>query len=354
MQANIRRYDIDAIRVLALCSLVFYHIVVAFQPWSRSLYFIGNKDDLTMLWNLMELINIWRIPILFVVSGMAVNFASRKRDLYELVVDRTYRIFLPLLFGMFFIVPTYLLIVQGYYNYDYAYFPSSGHLWFLANIFLYVLLFSPAFYFFKNLSTGVAARSISAIMEKPFGVLALFCLPLMLESITINPEFYAGFALDPIHGLITGGICFCSGFMFMSLEGKFWKGVKDIRLITLILAFSLYLIRILEADQLSLNIISNGLAAFEAACWMLSVFGYGAMYLNRPSKLLKYLTPAVYPIYIVHMPLQFLVSSFIFPLAIPAISKLILLILVTYGGGLLIYEIVKKIKWVRPLFGMKI
>lgn len=354
MQSNIRRYDIDTIRVLALCLLIFYHIVVGFQPWSSSLYFIANKDDLTMLWNFMELINIWRIPILFVVSGMAVNFASKKRNLYELFVDRTYRIFLPLFFGMFFIVPAYSLIAQGYYDHDYTYSPSPGHLWFLGHIFVYVLLFSPVFYFCKNRSATVAARLIAVIIEKPFGVLALFSLPLILESITINPEFYAGFASYPIHGLITGGICFCSGFIFMSLDGKFWKGVKDIRLITFILAFSLYLIRIFEANQLSLNIVSSGLTAFEAACWMLSAFGFGAMYLNRPSKLLNYLTPAVYPLYIVHMPIQFLFSSLIFPLVIPAVPKLILLLLATYGGGLLIYEMVKKIKWARPLFGMKI
>lgn len=328
--------------------------MVAFQPWGSLLFFITNKDDLAVLWKFMELINIWRIPILFVISGMAVNFAVRRRDLYQLFVDRTYRIFTPLLFGSFFIVPTYILIAQGYYDHDYAYSPTPGHLWFLGHIFLYVLLFSPVFYFYKNRSSTVAYEVISSIVEKPFGVLALFSLPLILESIMVKPESYAGFAIYPIHGLITGGICFCSGFMFMSLKGIFWKGVTDIRWVTLILAFSLYLIRIFEEKDLPSNIVSSALTGLEVACWMLSAFGFGSMYLNRPSKLLDYLTPAVYPLYIVHMPLQYLFSSFIFPLEIPAIFKFALLILATFGGSLLIYEIVKRIKWARPLFGIKI
>ena len=213
MQSNIRRYDIDSIRVLALCLLIFYHITVGFQPWGSLFFFITNKDDLTILWNFMELINIWRIPILFVVSGMAVNFASRRRDLYQLVVDRTYRILIPLLFGMVFIVPVYLSIAQGYYGHDYSYWPSIGHLWFLGNIFVYVLLFCPVFYFYKNQHLNLADRAISYIIEKPFGVLILFSLPLIMESVTINPESYAGFAIYPLHGFITGGICFFMGWM---------------------------------------------------------------------------------------------------------------------------------------------
>ena len=354
MQSSIRRYDIDSIRVLALCLLIFYHITLGFQPWGSLFFFITNNDDLTILWNFMELINIWRIPILFVVSGMAVNFASRRRDLYQLVVDRTYRILIPLLFGMVFIVPVYLRIAQGYYGHDYSYWPNVGHLWFLGNIFVYVLLFSPVFYFYKNQHRNFADRAISNIVQKPFGALILFSLPLIMESVIINPESYAGFAIYPIHGFITGGICFFMGYMFVSLDEKFWKSVRDIRFIILILAFSLYLVRVFDMLPTSLTILSVALTPFESVCWMLSTFSFGSLYLNRPSSLLSYLTPAVYPLYIVHMPLQFLFSSFIFTLAIPPVYKFVLVLLATYGGGLIIYEMVKKIKWGSTLLGIKV
>ena len=101
-----RRYDIDAIRIIALSLLIFYHIMVAFQPWGDKLYFITNKDSLESIWVFMELINIWRIPILFMVSGMGVQLAMQNRTWGALLGDRTLRIAVPLIFGSFFIVPT--------------------------------------------------------------------------------------------------------------------------------------------------------------------------------------------------------------------------------------------------------
>ena len=76
----IRRYDVDSIRVFALGLLILYHIMVGFQPWGGKILFITNDDSLESLWPLMELINIWRIPILFMVSGMRVFFAMERKN----------------------------------------------------------------------------------------------------------------------------------------------------------------------------------------------------------------------------------------------------------------------------------
>ena len=92
---------------------------------------------------------------------------------------------------------------------------------------------------------------------------------------------------------------------------------------------------------------------FESANWMLAALGLGATFLNKPSKLLSYMSSAVYPVYIVHMPIQFFFCSIIFPLSITASFKLIIVLSCTYAGSFLVYEIVKRIKWIRLLFGMK-
>ena len=101
----IRRYDVDSVRVLAIFLLIVYHSVIGFQPWGKDVYFIVNKDFLESIWLIMMAINIWRIPILFVVSGMGVYFAMRRRTAWQLIGDRAYRIFLPFWFGVFFIAP---------------------------------------------------------------------------------------------------------------------------------------------------------------------------------------------------------------------------------------------------------
>ena len=53
------------------------------------------------------------------------------------------------------------------------------------------------------------------------------------------------------------------------------------------------------------------------------------------------------------MPIQFLFSTLIFPLNINTSLKLILLLLATYSMSFLIFEIIKNIKYLRVLFGMK-
>jgi surface polysaccharide O-acyltransferase-like enzyme len=88
---------------------------------------------------------------------------------------------------------------------------------------------------------------------------------------------------------------------------------------------------------------------------MLAVLGFGSLYLNRPSRSLAYLSQAVYPVYIVHLPVQFTIAYFLLPLPLPASSKLILLLAGTFGISLVLYDYaLRRLKWVRPLLGMKL
>ena len=143
--------------------------------------------------------------------------------------------------------------------------------------------------------------------------------------------------------------------MLVSLIEDFWKALQEVKWIALILAVCLYGFRIYNYDSelISSRVVVNLLTGFESANWMLAALSLGAAFLNKPSKLLSYMSSAVYPVYIVHMPIQFFFCSLIFPLSITASLKLIIVLSCTYAGSFLVYEIVKRIKWIRLLFGMK-
>ena len=79
-----RRYDIDWLRVLVLGLLIIYHSTISFMPFGIKLFFPQNKQTLDILWFVMGLINIWRIPLLFIISGMAVCFSMKRRNWKEL------------------------------------------------------------------------------------------------------------------------------------------------------------------------------------------------------------------------------------------------------------------------------
>jgi len=346
-----RRYDIDWLRILALALLIVYHVVVSFQPWATMIFFIQNEDSLEGLWIFMSLINIWRIPILFLVSGMGVRFAMERRNWKQLLKDRTIRLLIPLIFGFFFICPISVYIAMLHYGKvsGWAYFPNDGHLWFLGNIFLYVLLLLPFLTYLKNRPENIFFRALSKIM-KFRGGLFLLALPVAVEAVLVNPEYFASYA-KTLHGFWLGMVCFMLGYTFISIGNAFWKAVEIDRVIALALAILLYLVRLflfgLEGP--------HALTALESICWMLAIFGYGSSFLNKPSRKLSYFSKAVYPVYIVHMPIQYAFSYFIIPTALPATIKLVFIFAATFGGSLALYEyVIKRLKWIRPLFGMKL
>jgi len=71
-----RRYDIDAIRVIVFGLLIFYH-VGEFFTWD---YHINNSITYEWLKYPMIFLNRWRLPLLFVISGMGTFFNIAKRS----------------------------------------------------------------------------------------------------------------------------------------------------------------------------------------------------------------------------------------------------------------------------------
>ncbi len=122
------RYDIDWLRTLALGLLIVYHVVMSFQPWGYLFGFPQNEQSLVNLWIPMALINVWRIPILFVISGMGVWFALKRRNWQQLLQDRALRILLPFGFGIFFISPIVAYASMIYYDTAPYYLPGLFHL----------------------------------------------------------------------------------------------------------------------------------------------------------------------------------------------------------------------------------
>ena len=345
-----RRHDVDWLRVLALGLLIVYHVVVSFQPWAQYIFFIQNKQSLEWLWIFMGMINIWRIPLLFMISGMGARFAMERRNWKQLLKDRTVRILLPFIFGLFCICPISVYFAMKYFGKEPQYIPNAGHLWFLANIFLYVLFLLPLLVYLKNRSGNFVLRFLSNMFHRPSGIY-LMALPVMFEAWLINPESFPGYA-QTSHGFWLGMVCFLSGFIFVSLKSVFWRAVEGVRRGALVVAFLLYLVR-LFVFQLEEG--PSVLTAFESLSWMLAIFGYASLYLNKPSQKLAYFSAAAYPVYIVHMPLQYFFSCYIIPLSLSAAMKLLLLLVLTFGGSLVLYEFaLKRIKWVRPLFGLKL
>ena len=295
----------------------------------------------------MSMLNVWRIPLLFFVSGMGVYFAIQKRNWKQLIGERSKRILLPLIFGMFTFVPLFIAIFLRYYEVPMSYEIDPGHLWFLGNIFCYVLILSPLFFYLKKNQGGIFQQWFNWVFSNPLTLLIIL-LPFIAEAYMVNPGFFEMYFMN-WHGFFLGLLGFFFGFLFNYSGESFWKTVLKWKWMYLGLAVGLYASRILVFNMKSPNMMMS----VESNLWILAVFGFGYQYLNRPSKVLTYLSQAAYPVYIMHMAVLYLASFWVFPMDIPVILKFIVVVVLTFVGCFGLYEMIRRINWLRPLFGLK-
>ena len=346
MEKNERRYDIDWLRVIAIALLIIYHVAIGFQSWGLMIGFITNKESWISLWIPMSLLNIWRIPLLFFVSGMGVYFALQKRNWIGLIKERTQRILLPFIFGTFFIVPLHLLLLQNYYSWTLSYSPNPSHLWFLGNIFSYTILLLPVFLYFRSHNNGKVINIIKHVFNTPLGlVLVMGCF--IGEAMMVKPNPYELYAMT-VHGYILGFLAFFFGYIFILCGKPFWSLLLRWKWGFLVSGLTLYFFRVYQG-QMPLYLLS-----VESNLWVFCVFAFGYKHLNYKSNALIYLSQSAYPVYIVHMMFLYAASYVIFPLDVGVILKFILVATLTFVGSLGFYEfIIKRVAWMRPLFGLK-
>ena len=343
-----RRHDIDWLRVIAIGLLLIYHIGIIFQPWAMFFGFIRSDEPMESLWKPMTMLNVWRIPFLFYVSGMGVYFAIRKRTWRELLLERSKRILIPFLFGILAIVPLHFLVFQEYYNFPLGYYAHPAHLWFLGNIFAYVLILLPLFFYLKKTEGGRLMKGLSIFMSNPIGPVSISVF-FILETMIVRPQVFEMYA-QTWHGFFLGLLAFFFGFIFMYSGKTFWQTVLKWRWFYLGMAAAFYIIRLTVFELKS----PGYLMALESNFWILAVFGFGYKYLNKPGAALSYLSQAAYPVYIIHMFALYAGAMIILPLEIPVMLKFISIFVFTGTLCYLIYEfIIRRIGLLRPLFGLK-
>ena len=358
-----RRYDIDALRSIALFLLIIYHLAVSFTSVAKWILFVPNNKPIDNLWGLLNIFNIWRIPLLFIIAGIALRFSFQNRGIGDLFKERLKKLGIPYLFGSITFVPLYLIIsaqfIYGDINMEDSIgivitsFFTGGHLWFLINILIYCLFLIPIIGFLSNKKEGF--KFLDSILNLRGGVL-IFSIPIVLEGhlldlTAFNQEigYGNGYAeyYGTNHGLLLGFIWFFIGIVLTSQGDKFWEyNLKNISTHTAI-GIPLLVNRFVNEFE-----VVNKLIAFESFNFIFLILGIGAKYLNKDSSQLQYYKQAIFPVYIVHMPVQMGVMYIFSDINLPFLIKFPLVLFLLCFLSLTIYHGVKNIKFLRPLFGL--
>jgi Acyltransferase family len=376
-----RRVDLDWVRIAAFGLLILYHVGMLYVSWD---FHIKSEHRMTALEPLMRLLNPWRLALLFLVSGVASRFMLGKLTPGRLLRSRTARLLPPLVFGMLAIVPpqAYVQVLESvgyeggfldfYLTHYFAFgsqfchpgpcllLPTWNHLWFVAYLWVYTMA----------LCAVVAAvpdrvRRAEQAMTPIFSGAWLLVLPaamLAAYRLWLLPQFPSTHALfgDWYNHALYGTV-FLFGFIAARADSV-WFAISRLRWPALGLAAAIFVSWLVlryfytsgQPQPLALKIYAG--VAYGCYQWfcIVAVLGFAQRWLNRDAPARRYLTDAVFPYYIVHQTAIILIAHELKGLDLPAWIEASIVIGGTLASCAATYEVVRRVRILRPLFGLRL
>lgn len=326
--SSTRRHDLDWLRVTAFLLLILYHIGMFYVPWGWHVK--SAHAPVTALELPMKLMNTWRLPLLFFISGVALRYALDKVHHLPLLRRRFYLLFVPLLFGMYIVCAPqawHELVQKGvwegsiwefYRSYiDWPWSspegwpiitPTWNHLWYL----LYVLVYSVVLIVISLATSRKADQLIERIGYLPGLILivpiAHVCLMFVLfDSVGASQTLWGDW-----YNLTASFLIMALGFAIAKVP-EFWTRIANLRWVTLGVMLLLGGIVVLIHFDAKMFQWSRPfqLAASIFYGWALiwALLGWGQSLLSRQTPLLDYLSAAVFTYYMLHQTIIIMVGA---------------------------------------------
>ncbi|WP_338763990.1 acyltransferase family protein [Massilia sp. METH4] len=376
MQNDNRLYFLDWLRILAFFLLILYHTGMYYVTWD---WHVKSPHAGHAIEPLMLLSSPWRMSLLFLVSGAATAFLARKLATGRLVRERSARLLVPLLFGMLVVVPPqpYFEVVEklGYAG-SYADFmrlylgghdgfcrdgdclslPTWNHLWYLPYLWTYTLVLAGLFAALGRARLEGAGMRLARLLAG-WRALALPAAALALMRVLLKPHFEETHALvDDWFNHATYLPLFLVGALLAN-QAAFWGELERLRRSALAIALACW------AALVAYYLQPEALQVWPAAartvwatcqwCAIVAACGFARRHLAHDGPARQYLTQAVFPVYILHQTLIVCFSRILLPAALPPAIEGIVLVAMTVTASFGIFEGVRRVPALRPLFGLK-
>ncbi len=365
-----RRSDLDWLRVIAFGLLILFHASLVYAPFD---WHIHSRHTEGWLREGILLTGPWRLTLLFFISGAALKLMSRKLTAAQVLKTRLARLVPPALFGILVLVPPQAFIEavdkgswhEGFFAWWASEFSPSGlaagvpvnHLWFVLYILVYSVL-ATALIASPKLQTALSSalgKSLTALSGFALLLAPVLYLTLARQGLFLRFGISNHLSSDWYNHAVSLG-AFLMGFLVVG-QSEFWRAAIRWRWPALAGAItSLTALMILNATPANAPEPWFTSLVFSADQWttIAAILGFGALHLqNRDGPLLRYLTQAVFPCYLAHQTILVCAVWVVRPLNLPAFAEAPLLVTVTIGGCFAVYEGVRRINLIRPLWGLK-
>ena len=373
----VRRYDLDWLRLIAIVILLFYHTGMLFVPWG---WHIKNGETSEAFGYWMAFLHFWRMPLLLFISGAGTYMALGKRTVGEYAGERSNRLLIPLVFGMFVIVPPqiYYERIANYESYIDFYktvfkfvpYPQGSfswhHLWFVAYLFLFSMLAIPLLIFLRRRHSEGFKKVLYNILSRPVGILVVPLAMIVATQSLLRPYFP-----EETHALIDdwafftfyfcffilGSVCYSSPGLWESI-GKNRKHLLVAAILILVPFYAFYfhfndLITLPWTDE-QVELLFDVTAVFVSWCWVIAVIAFGQHYLNRPHPWLTKINEGLYPFYILHQTVIIVIGYYVCQLDWSISAKFWTVSLLTLISCVAFYLfLIRPFNLMRVLFGVK-
>ena len=366
-----RRYDLDWIRVGAFGLLILYHVGLVYGVYD---WHVHSVHTFEWMREAILVTNPWRLTLLFLVSGAALRFMTLRRTPRQVARARFERLVPPLVFGAVVLVPIQSWIeamdkggwpggVAGYAAWMAREFSLSGladgvpvnHLWFIVYIAAYSLV---TILLWRR--PGLIDR-IGGWLEAHLTGPRLLILPI-LYLVAIRIGLFPWFGITNTlhndwynHALSLGAFVF--GFSIVGRE-TIWRGMERYRWIALglaVMALPIMMAQVWHPGGRAFWGVPKAIVyGVDQWATIVAILGFGSKHLRaRGGPVLNYLTEATFPLYLAHQTVLVAAVWIIRPAHLPVGLEALALIAITFLGSFAIFEAVKRVDILRPLWGLK-
>lgn len=372
-----RRHDLDWLRFIAIVILLFFHTGMLFNIWG---WHIKNPETTTTFNYWMVWSHFFRMPLLLFISGAGTYMALGKRTPSQFTKERFRRLFIPLVFGMFVVVPPqiyfeYINQYNGYWDFyktvfEFKPYPPGSfswhHLWFILYLLVFSLIALPFLIYLRSPRSEKFRTWIANVMTSPAGMLFVPSVTLLITQILLRPYFP-----EETHALINDWAFFTFYFLFFFFgmlsysNPKLWLSIEANRkyfLVCMLLSlipfyicyFSFRELIVLPWGEDTVETIFDVTAIFVSWFTVITIVGFGQHYLNKPHKWLSIINEGLYPFYILHQTVIIAIGYYICQLDWSISLKFWTVSFLTLLSCLGFYlAFIRPFNVMRLLFGMK-
>ncbi|PCJ96550.1 MAG: hypothetical protein COA50_07170 [Flavobacteriaceae bacterium] len=368
-QIKERKYFIDWLRIGLIISVFFFHVGMIFRPEQ---WHVNSAISFSFLDPIMWWLHLWRMPLLFLVSGVGTYYAIGHRTSWQYLKERFIRLYIPFTFGFFTLVPLMVYVERiDNYNSLWDYIPhmfdggpypvgniSWHHLWFILYLFIISLLITPFLNYTKSGHYNMVRAKLINITTQKMGLNWL--LPIIITSQLILRQYFP----NSTHALYNDWayfmyylLFFLSGFILFTSDRVIQVLAKQRRLYlyqTLVFTAILFLLPTIFSESSIVQDYARGITEMiiSLSCG-LTVIGYFKTYFNSDHKFRKVLNEAIYPFYLLHQPALIFVGYVVLQWEISYLSQAVLITVLSLVSIIASYFIIMKFNFLRVVFGMK-